>query len=52
MVKSPTAMQVMWVRSLSRVEGMGYPSQWWYLENSMNRGAWQAAVHGVAESRM
>ena len=28
-----------------------YSSYLW-LENSMNRGAWQATVHGVAESDM
>ena len=25
--------------------------QYYYLENSMDRGAWQATVHGVAKSR-
>ena len=32
-------------------EGNGYPLQYSGLENSMNRGAWQATVHGAAESR-
>ena len=32
-------------------EGNGYPLQYCGLENSMNRGVWQATVHGVAESR-
>ena len=32
-------------------EGNGYPLQYFYLENSINRGAWQAAVHGVTESQ-
>ena len=27
-----------------------YPLQYSCLENSMDRGAWQAPVHGVAES--
>ena len=27
-------------------EGNGYPLQYSYLENSMDRGAWQATVHG------
>ena len=31
-------------------EGHGYPLQYSCLENPMNRGAWQAAVHGVTES--
>ena len=32
-------------------EGNGYPFQHSCLENSMDRGAWQATVHGVAKSR-
>ena len=28
--------------------GTGYPLQYFHLENSMDRGAWQATVHGVA----
>ena len=31
--------------------GNGNPLQCSCLENSMDRGAWQATVHGVAESR-
>ena len=31
-------------------EGRGYPLQNSYLENSMDRGSWQATVHGVAKS--
>ena len=31
-------------------EGNGYPLQYSCLENSMDSGAWQARVHGVAES--
>ena len=31
-------------------EGNGYPLQCSCLENPMDRGAWQATVHGVAES--
>ena len=31
-------------------EGNGNPLQYFCLENSMDRGAWQATVHGVAES--
>ena len=30
--------------------GNGNPLQHFYLENPMDRGAWQAAVHGVAKS--
>ena len=32
-------------------EGKGYPIQSSWLENSMDRGAWQAIVHGVKNSR-
>ena len=32
-------------------EGNGYPLQYSCLENSMDRGAWQAAVHGVTKSQ-
>ena len=31
-------------------EGSGFPLQYSCLENSMDRGAWWATVHGVAES--
>ena len=30
-------------------EGNGYPLQYFSLENSTDRGAWQATVHGVTE---
>ena len=33
-------------------EGHGNPFQYSCLENSMDRGAWQATVHGIAESDM
>ena len=33
-------------------EGNGYPLQHTCLGNSMDRGAWQATVHGIAESDM
>ena len=33
-------------------EGNGYPLQYSWLENSMNRGPWQAIVHDVPESDM
>ena len=32
-------------------EGNGNPLQYSYLENPMDRGAWQATLHGVANSR-
>ena len=31
-------------------EGNGYPFQYSCLENSMERGAWWATVHGAAKS--
>ena len=35
----------------SPVEENGNPLQYSCLENPMDRGAWQATVHGVAKSR-
>ena len=32
-------------------EGNGYPLQYPCLENSMDRGVWQATVHGVPKSQ-
>ena len=32
-------------------EGNGSPLQWSYLENPRDRGAWWAAVYGVAQNR-
>ena len=32
-------------------EGKGYPLQYPGLENCMDRGDWQATVHGVMESK-
>ena len=36
----------------SREEGNGNPLQCSCLENSMDRGAWQATVHGVSKSQI
>ena len=33
-------------------EGNGYPLQYSYLGNFMDRGAWRATVHGVAKNHM
>ena len=33
-------------------EGNGNPLQYSGLENPMDRGAWRAAIHGIAESEM
>ena len=54
MVKNLPAVQETWVQSLGREdpleEGMATHSSVLGLENPMDRGAWWAAVHGVAES--
>ena len=36
---------------ISPGEGNGYPLQYSWLENSMDRGAWWATVHGVTKSQ-
>ena len=36
---------------ISAGERNGNPLQYYCLENPMDRGAWQATVHGVAKSR-
>ena len=40
-----------WIPGLGRSlgEGNGCPLQYSYMENSMDRGAWQATVHGVTK---
>ena len=42
-----------WIPELGRPpgEGTGNPLQYSFLENPMDRGAWQAIVHGVARSQ-
>ena len=54
-VKNLPAMQETWVQSLGREDPLEkrmatLSSKYSCLENSMDRGAWQAVVHGVAES--
>ena len=42
----------MWeTRVQSPGEGNGNPLQYSCLENSMDSGAWQATVHGIAKSQ-
>ena len=52
LVKNLPAMQETWARSLSQKDplekGMATHS---CLENSMDKGAWWALVHGVSKSR-
>ena len=53
MVKNLPPVQETWVPSLvgkSLGEEHGNPLQYCCLENPMDRGAWWAAVHGVAKS--
>ena len=55
MVKNLPAMQETWVQSLDwedpLEEGMATHSSILALENSKDRGAWRATVHGVTKSR-
>ena len=54
MAKNLPVMQETQVRSLSWEDSpgkrMGNPLQLTCLENSMDRGAWRATVHGVTRS--
>ena len=52
MVKNPPAMWETWVRSLGlgRSPGISTLSSILAWRIPMDRGAWQAPVHGVAES--
>ena len=53
-VKNLPAIQETRVQSLGQEDplekGMATPLQYSYLENSMDRGAWQATVNGVTKS--
>ena len=52
MAKNLPAIQENWVQSLGWEdpgEGNSYPVQYSGLENSMNRGTWQAVVHGITK---
>ena len=54
MVKNPPAMHETQVQSLgwedNLEKGNGNPLQYSFLENPMNREAWQATVHRIAQS--
>ena len=54
MVKNLSAKWETWVRSLGwedlLEEGKATHSQYSCLENPMDRGVWQATVHGIAKS--
>ena len=53
MVKNSPAVWETWVRFLGWEDPLekrnSYPLQYSGLKNSMDRGAWQATVHGVSE---
>ena len=55
MVKNPAAMMETWVRFLGwedpMEEGMATHSSILAWRMPMDRGAWQATIHGVAKSR-
>ena len=54
LVKDPPATQETQVQSLGGEDPLvkeGNPLQYSCLENPMDRGAWGAAVHGVAKSQ-
>ena len=55
MIKNPPAMWETWVRYLGWEDspggGHGNSLQYSCLENPMDRGAWRATVHRVAQSR-
>ena len=56
MVKNPPAMQETWVQSLGQEDPLEkgtatHSSIYSCLGNPMDRGAWQATVHGVTKSR-
>ena len=54
-VRNPLAMQETEIRSLGREdnagEGNGYPFHYSCLENSIDRGAWRATIHGATKSQ-
>ena len=52
-VKNLPVMQETWVQSLGQEDPLekSYPLQYSCLENSTDRGAWWATVHGVAKSQ-
>ena len=44
-------MKYLGVNMKNNGEGNGKPLQYSCLDNSMDRGAWQAIVHGITKSR-
>ena len=50
MVKNLSAMQETWVQSLGQDSQVNKNGQYFCLDNSMDREAWQATVYRVAKS--
>ena len=53
-VKNPLVIQEIWLQSLGwedPLEKEMAPLQYSCLENPMDRGSWQATVHGVTKSQ-
>ena len=50
-VKNPPAMQETWVQSLGWEDPLEKGTTTHFSILAMDRGAWQATVHGVAKSR-
>ena len=56
-VKNPPAIQETYAKDMGLIPVSGrssggengYPFQYSYLENPMDRGAWWATIHGVTE---
>ena len=54
MAKNLPAMRETWVQNLGWEDPLRrawQPTHYSYLENSMDRGAWQATVHAVKRSQ-
>ena len=53
MTKNLPAMRETWVRSLDQEDPLqnGYPLQYTFRENPMDRGAWCTTVHEVTKSQ-
>ena len=53
MLKNLPAIEETWVRFLDQEDplqkGNGYPLQHFYLENPVDRGAWQAMIQGISK---
>ena len=50
-VKNLPTMQKTWVHSLGGRLGNVYPLQYSCLQNSKDRGAWKAIVHGITKNQ-